>query len=118
LFKTVITSLAVFPSVARGNISVPKAVTPSYTREYHAALLRHVFFTYLTLRSHDVSPAASPAISSGRCQHPASVSCPCDVGTLRAPPAAGNLKILKNFFFFFFSFYTVKHCCFNLFHIH
>ncbi|CAI9618940.1 unnamed protein product [Staurois parvus] len=26
-------------------------------------------------------PAASPAISSGRCRHPASVSCPCDVGT-------------------------------------
>ncbi|CAI9618255.1 unnamed protein product [Staurois parvus] len=25
------------------------------------------------LRSHDVSPAASPAISSGRCRHPASV---------------------------------------------
>ncbi|CAI9612940.1 unnamed protein product [Staurois parvus] len=28
---------------------------------------------YLVLRSHDVSPAASPAISSGRCRHPASV---------------------------------------------
>ncbi|CAI9615987.1 unnamed protein product, partial [Staurois parvus] len=62
-------------------ISVPKAVTPSYTRAYPAALLWQVFFTYLTLRSHDVSPAASPAISSGRCRHPASVSCPCDVGT-------------------------------------
>ncbi|CAI9568175.1 unnamed protein product [Staurois parvus] len=35
-----LTSLAVFPSVARGKISVPKAVTPSYTRAYHAALLR------------------------------------------------------------------------------
>ncbi|CAI9603980.1 unnamed protein product, partial [Staurois parvus] len=56
------------------------------------------------LRSHDVSPAASPAISSGRCRHPASVSCPCDVGTYgrRRPPAAGNLKILKNVIFFFF----------------
>ncbi|CAI9543173.1 unnamed protein product [Staurois parvus] len=29
--------------------------------------------TYLVLRSHDVSPAASPAISSGRCRHLASV---------------------------------------------
>ncbi|CAI9535554.1 unnamed protein product, partial [Staurois parvus] len=29
--------------------------------------------TYLVLRSRDVSPAASPAISSGRCRHPASV---------------------------------------------
>ncbi|CAI9535172.1 unnamed protein product, partial [Staurois parvus] len=34
------TSLAVFPSVARGRVSAPKAVTPSYTRAYHAALLR------------------------------------------------------------------------------
>ncbi|CAI9542552.1 unnamed protein product [Staurois parvus] len=28
---------------------------------------------YLVLRSRDVSPAASPAISSGRYRHPASV---------------------------------------------
>ncbi|CAI9561476.1 unnamed protein product [Staurois parvus] len=28
---------------------------------------------YLVLRSRDVSPAVSPAISSGRCRHPASV---------------------------------------------
>ncbi|CAI9595814.1 unnamed protein product, partial [Staurois parvus] len=35
-----LTSLAVFPSVARGKVSVPKAVTPSYTRAYHAALHR------------------------------------------------------------------------------
>ncbi|CAI9548256.1 unnamed protein product, partial [Staurois parvus] len=85
----------------------PKAVTPSYTRAYPAALLRQVFFTYLTPRSHDVSPAASPAISFGRCRHPASVSCPCDVGTYgrRRPAAAGNLKILKNVIFFFFTFY-------------
>ncbi|CAI9561383.1 unnamed protein product, partial [Staurois parvus] len=33
-------SLAVFPSVARGRVSVPKAVTLSYTRAYHAALHR------------------------------------------------------------------------------
>ncbi|CAI9602408.1 unnamed protein product, partial [Staurois parvus] len=35
-----LTSLAVFLSVARGKVSVPKAVTPSYTRAYHAALHR------------------------------------------------------------------------------
>ncbi|CAI9595352.1 unnamed protein product [Staurois parvus] len=29
--------------------------------------------TYLVLRSRDASPAASPAIFSGRCRHPASV---------------------------------------------
>ncbi|CAI9570574.1 unnamed protein product, partial [Staurois parvus] len=92
-------------------ISVPKAVTPSYTRAYPEALLRQVFFTYLTLRSHDVSPAASPAISSGRCRHPASVSCPCDVD-VRAPqpPAAGNLKILKNVIFFFLHFTYALSC--------
>ncbi|CAI9622172.1 unnamed protein product [Staurois parvus] len=28
---------------------------------------------YLVLHSRDVPPAASPAISSGRCRHPASV---------------------------------------------
>ncbi|CAI9582657.1 unnamed protein product, partial [Staurois parvus] len=28
----ILTSLAVFPSVARGKVSVPQAVTPSYTR--------------------------------------------------------------------------------------
>ncbi|CAI9596182.1 unnamed protein product, partial [Staurois parvus] len=31
--------LAVFPSVAWGKVSVPQAVTPSYTRPHHAALL-------------------------------------------------------------------------------
>ncbi|CAI9621623.1 unnamed protein product [Staurois parvus] len=29
---------------------------------------------YLVLHSRDASPAASPAISSGRCRHPAPVS--------------------------------------------
>ncbi|CAI9551111.1 unnamed protein product, partial [Staurois parvus] len=39
--KRPLTSLAVFPSVARGRVLVPKkAVTPSYTRAYHAALNR------------------------------------------------------------------------------
>ncbi|CAI9587256.1 unnamed protein product [Staurois parvus] len=31
------------------------------------------YSAYLVLRSRDASPAASPAISSGRCQHMASV---------------------------------------------
>ncbi|CAI9545515.1 unnamed protein product, partial [Staurois parvus] len=34
-------SLAVFPSVARGKVSAPQAVTLSYTQAYHAALLRN-----------------------------------------------------------------------------
>ncbi|CAI9620446.1 unnamed protein product [Staurois parvus] len=34
---------------------------------------------YFVLRSRDVSSAASPAISSGRCRLPC--SSPCDVGT-------------------------------------
>ncbi|CAI9604756.1 unnamed protein product [Staurois parvus] len=54
-------------------MSLPKVVTPSYTRAYHAALHRESCRAYLVLRSRDVSPAASPAISSGRCRHPASV---------------------------------------------
>ncbi|CAI9584870.1 unnamed protein product [Staurois parvus] len=60
-----LSSLAVFPSVARGKLSVPKAVTSSYTGEYPAELLRDPSCTYLVLRSRDVPPAASPAISFG-----------------------------------------------------
>ncbi|CAI9606026.1 unnamed protein product, partial [Staurois parvus] len=55
-------SLAVFLSVAQ-------VVTPSYTRAYHAALLRDLFFSYLVLRSRDVPPAVSPVMSSGGCRH-------------------------------------------------
>ncbi|CAI9580504.1 unnamed protein product [Staurois parvus] len=51
MYVSVVTSLTVFPSVAWGKVSVPKAVTPSYTRAYHAVLLQHLFFTYLVLRS-------------------------------------------------------------------
>ncbi|CAI9619218.1 unnamed protein product, partial [Staurois parvus] len=60
---TLLTSLEVFPSVARGKVSAPQAVTPSYTREYLAALLQDLFCTYLFLCSRDVPPAASPATS-------------------------------------------------------
>ncbi|CAI9562786.1 unnamed protein product [Staurois parvus] len=55
-------SLAVFPSVARGKVSVPQAVTPSYTREYYAVLLHDPSITYLVLHSRDVPPAVSPAM--------------------------------------------------------
>ncbi|CAI9589428.1 unnamed protein product [Staurois parvus] len=41
--------------------------------------------TYLVLRSHDVSPAASTAISSSRCWH--------------LVPVTSNLKFLKNLIF-------------------
>ncbi|CAI9536576.1 unnamed protein product, partial [Staurois parvus] len=78
--NTLIASLAVFPSVARGKVSVPQAVTLGHTRAYHAALLwdpsiayhaallRDPSIIYLVLRSRDVPPAVSPAMSSGGCR--------------------------------------------------
>ncbi|CAI9549752.1 unnamed protein product, partial [Staurois parvus] len=76
-------------------ISVPKAVTPSYTRAYPEALLRQVFFTYLTLRSHDVSPAASrpspPADAGIR------LLCPVPVTSGRTGAAAAGGGKFKNF---------------------
>ncbi|CAI9615263.1 unnamed protein product [Staurois parvus] len=55
-------------------MSVSKAVTPRATL---GLTMRRCIgspcSTYLVLRSRDVSPAVSPAISSGRCRHPASV---------------------------------------------
>ncbi|CAI9591439.1 unnamed protein product [Staurois parvus] len=48
---------------------------------------------YLVLRSHDVSPAASPVISSGRCRHLASVFRSLRHRVVRAPELAANLKI-------------------------
>ncbi|CAI9559789.1 unnamed protein product [Staurois parvus] len=75
-------------------MSVPKAVTPSYTRAYHAALHRDSCRAYLVLRSRNVSPAASrpsPLADAGiRLQ----CSGPYDVGMYgRCRVAAGNLKI-------------------------
>ncbi|CAI9571718.1 unnamed protein product, partial [Staurois parvus] len=60
--------------------------------------------TYLVLRSRDVSPAASPAISSGRCRHPASV--------FRSPKrtgaaGGGKFKKFKKCLFFFFSIFNM-----------
>ncbi|CAI9572337.1 unnamed protein product, partial [Staurois parvus] len=91
-----LTPLAVFPSVARGKISVPRAVTPSYTRAYHVAFSGGPCSTYLVLHSRDVSPAVSPSISSGRCRHPASMFRSLRRRDVRAPEPAGNLKFLKN----------------------
>ncbi|CAI9606310.1 unnamed protein product [Staurois parvus] len=54
-------------------MSVPKAVTPSYTRLTMQRCIGSPCSTYLVLHSSDVSPAASPAIFSGRCRHPAPV---------------------------------------------
>ncbi|CAI9617925.1 unnamed protein product, partial [Staurois parvus] len=89
-----LTSLVVFPSVARGKVSAPQAVTtPNYTWEYTAALLRDLFYTYLVLRSRDVPPAVSPAMSSSRCRHLSSVLFPVDV---RGMEPAGNLKMTKS----------------------
>ncbi|CAI9586141.1 unnamed protein product, partial [Staurois parvus] len=91
-----VASLVVFPSVARGKDLVPQAVTPSYTREYTAALLRDLFFTYLVLRSHDVPPAVSPAMSSGRCRHLSSGFHSLRRWDVRGTELAGNLKMTKS----------------------
>ncbi|CAI9600618.1 unnamed protein product, partial [Staurois parvus] len=66
----------------------------------------------LTLPCAPTMCAASPAISSGRCRHPASVSCPCDVGTYGRPAAGGGkfLNILKNVIFFFLHFTYALSC--------
>ncbi|CAI9583296.1 unnamed protein product, partial [Staurois parvus] len=48
------------------------------------------------------SPAASPAIYSGRCRHPASVFGPCEHRDVRykwGPEPAANLKFFRNFHF-------------------
>ncbi|CAI9618805.1 unnamed protein product, partial [Staurois parvus] len=67
--------------------------------------------TYLVLRSRDVSPAASPAISSGRCRHPASVFRSRDVGTYGRAAGGGKFKKFKKMsFFFFFNFQYALSC--------
>ncbi|CAI9602135.1 unnamed protein product, partial [Staurois parvus] len=74
--ENALTSLAVFLSVAWGKVSIPQAVTPNYTRAFHAALLRDPSITYLVLRSRHVPPAVSPAMSSSGCRHLSSGFCP------------------------------------------
>ncbi|CAI9590606.1 unnamed protein product, partial [Staurois parvus] len=46
--------------------------------------------------------------------------CPVPVtsGHTAAAAAAGKFKDFKKLNFFFFTFYIVKHCCLNQFHIH
>ncbi|CAI9550791.1 unnamed protein product, partial [Staurois parvus] len=73
-------------------ISVPKAVTPSYTREYHAALLRHL----LTLPCAPAMcplqrPRPSPSADAG-----IRLLCPVPV-TLGRTGAAGGGGKFKNF---------------------
>ncbi|CAI9577084.1 unnamed protein product, partial [Staurois parvus] len=87
-------------------ISVPKAVTPSYTRAYPAALLRHVFFPYLTLRSAMCPlqrPRPSPPADAG-----IRLLCPVPVTSRRTGAAAGGGGKFKNFkkchFIFFLHF--------------
>ncbi|CAI9584735.1 unnamed protein product, partial [Staurois parvus] len=65
---------------------------------------------YLVLRSRDVSPAASPAISSGRCQHPASVF-PVTSGRTGAAASGRKFEIfLKTSFFFKTNFSCALSC--------
>ncbi|CAI9619289.1 unnamed protein product, partial [Staurois parvus] len=66
--ENALTPLAVFPSVAQGKVSAPQAVTPSYTREYLAALLRDLFFTTLSC-----APGCPPCSVPCNVQMPASV---------------------------------------------
>ncbi|CAI9607634.1 unnamed protein product [Staurois parvus] len=54
-------------------MSVPKAVTRATLGLTMRRCSGSPCSIYLVLRSHDVSPAVSPAISSIRCWHPASV---------------------------------------------
>ncbi|CAI9549606.1 unnamed protein product, partial [Staurois parvus] len=72
LLVNALTSLVVFPSVARGKVSVPRAVTPSYTRAYHAAL-------------HRESLQSLPCPSLPRC-----VLCSVPGHLLRLMPASGS----------------------------
>ncbi|CAI9532914.1 unnamed protein product, partial [Staurois parvus] len=93
-------------------ISVPKAVTPSYTRAYPAALLRHVVFTYLTLRSTMCPlqrPRPSPPNDAG-----IRLLCPVPVTSGRTGAAAASGGKFKNFkknhFFFFLHFSYALSC--------
>ncbi|CAI9569377.1 unnamed protein product, partial [Staurois parvus] len=97
-----LTSLAVFPSVARGKISVPKAVTPSYTRAYHVALHRESLQSLPCPSLQRCVPCSVPGHllrlmpASGFCD-----PVPVTSGRTAAPPAVGNLKILKKNVIFF-----------------
>ncbi|CAI9608706.1 unnamed protein product, partial [Staurois parvus] len=75
-------------------------------------MLQHVLFTYLTLRSTMCPlqrPRPSPPADAG-----IRLLCPVPVTSGRnwapPPPAAGNLKILKNVIFFFLHFTYALSC--------
>ncbi|CAI9561877.1 unnamed protein product [Staurois parvus] len=72
-------------------MSVPKAVTRATLGLTMQPCIGSPCSTYLVLRSRDVSPATSPAMSSGRCRHPPPVFRPLLRRDIRA--AVGNLKI-------------------------
>ncbi|CAI9586541.1 unnamed protein product [Staurois parvus] len=94
---------------------VPKAVTPSYTRAYHAELHRESLHGLPCPSLPAMCPLQRPRPSP---LMPASGFCvPAPVTSGRTAPP-GNLKVLKNFIFFQNTFFIVKHCCFNPFHIH
>ncbi|CAI9623332.1 unnamed protein product, partial [Staurois parvus] len=86
-------------------MSVPKAVTPSYTRAYHAALHRESLQSLPCPSLRDVSSAVSLAISSGTCRHLASV-----FRSLGCTGAAGGGKFEKLSFFFKTSFTYALSC--------
>ncbi|CAI9592811.1 unnamed protein product, partial [Staurois parvus] len=65
---------------------------------------------YLVLRSHDASPAASPAISSGRCRYLASVFRALRASVRTGARTAANLNIFRNCHFLRNEF----HICFVL----
>ncbi|CAI9544435.1 unnamed protein product, partial [Staurois parvus] len=86
-----VASLAVFLSVARGKVSVPQVVTPSYTQDYHAALLCYPSITYLVLRC----PSCSFPCNVLR-PMPASVFWVPFPATSGGDGTAGNLKMSKS----------------------
>ncbi|CAI9586578.1 unnamed protein product [Staurois parvus] len=54
-------------------MSVPKAVTPSYTRAYHAAMHRDSLQSLPCPAFSRCVPCSKPGNLLGRCRHPASV---------------------------------------------
>ncbi|CAI9540943.1 unnamed protein product, partial [Staurois parvus] len=82
-------------------MSVPKAVTPSYTRAYHAALHRESCSAYHVLRSPAMCPLQRPR-PSPLADAGIRLLCsgPCDVGTYGRRRQRENLSIFKKCHFF------------------
>ncbi|CAI9613199.1 unnamed protein product, partial [Staurois parvus] len=97
-------------------MSVPKAVTPSYTRAYHAALPRD---SLQSLPCPSLPRCVPCSVPSHLLQPmPASGFCVPFPVTSGRTGAGGKLENCKKFHFFPNKFYIVKYCCFNPFHIH